>query len=166
MITLASGASRTLKLLPALARHSANWGVPLSADTFKSLRSALKNASGDEIVREVLASSGRDPPLIACRHFMSGGGKRAGEPFPHPAGDCIGHAPLSGLADAHDKMLANECDSVNGLQLNPAWTSAASDPLSSTHVSPATPVGRIGWRTIWGYSKHSWSGVSRGTTAA
>ena len=131
MITLASGASRTLKLLPALARHAANWGVPLTADTFISLRIALQNASGDEIVREVLAASGRYPPLIACCHFMSSGGKRDGKSFPHLAGDCIGHEPLSGqrLADAHDKQLAHKCDSVTDLQLNPAWTSAASDPL-------------------------------------
>ena len=127
MITLASGASRTLKLLPALARHAANWGVPLTTDTFKSLRSALENASGDEIVREVLAASGCCQPLIACCHFMSSDGK----PFPHLAGDCIGHEPLSGqsLADAHDKQLAHQCDSVTDLQSNPAWTSAASDPL-------------------------------------
>ena len=130
MITLASGASRTLKLLPALARHAANWGVPLTADTFKSLRSALQNASGDEIVREVLAASGRYPPLIACCHFMSSGGKRDGKPFPHLAGDCIGHEPSGQLlTDAHDKQLAHKCDSVTDLQLNPAWTSAASDPL-------------------------------------
>ena len=131
MITLASGASRTLKLLPALARRAANWGVPLTADTFKSLCSALQNASGDEIVREVLAGSGPYPLLIACRHFMSSGGTRDGKPFPHLAGDCIGHKPLSGqsLADAHDKQLAHKCDSVTDLQSNPAWTSAASDPL-------------------------------------
>ena len=128
MITLASGSLRTLKLLPALARHAANWGVPLTADTFKSLCSALQNASGDEIVREVLAASSCHQPLIACCHFVS---KRDGKPCPHLAGDCVGHEPLSGqrLADAHDKQLAHKCDSVTDLQSNPAWTSAASDPL-------------------------------------
>ena len=35
MITLASGASRTLKLLPALARHAALWGVPLPRETWQ-----------------------------------------------------------------------------------------------------------------------------------
>ena len=125
MVTLASG-SRTVKLLPALARH----GVPLTADTFGSLRGILHNASGDEVVREVLAASGRnEPALIACSRFTCQGGG----PFPHYAGQCVGHAPQSGqsIAALHETQLANACDAVTDLQLNPARTTAASDPLYS-----------------------------------
>ena len=106
MVTLASG-SRTMKLLPALARH----GVPLTADTFGFLRGALQNASGDEVVREVLAASGRNyPALIACSRFSCQGGG----PFPHHAGQCVGHVPQSGqsIADSHATKLANACDAV------------------------------------------------------
>ena len=106
-----------MKLLPALARH----GVPLTADTFGSLRGALQNASGDEVVREVLAASGRNvPALIACSRF-SRQGSMQDSPYPHSAGKCIGHEPQWGrwtTADSHDTNLANACDAVTDLQLN------------------------------------------------